>query len=244
LWAVEVLKSNPATWMTRGNRRNERPKIKILDEPLINSVGRSVTLLLVDNPIRMNLLLTISCLVASASAFVSQSSPAFVASRTSTQHRHMMMLSPQELASTASATTNWLATIDGDIAKISDNEFAPIFAGGLLVMFGGVISAFIVGFILDRGDLYANVVADSYAQSAEDEEFWKGLSEEERKKTQELIQKLNAEKEGGERPSLEPPSTVVTAESDEKTVVTATTVPATPEEKVPVKEVDMFSDYD
>ena len=50
-------------------------------------------------------------------------------------------------------------------------------------MFGGVLSALVVGFILDRGDLYATVAAESYLQGADDEEFWKGLSDEEKKKT-------------------------------------------------------------
>jgi hypothetical protein len=30
-----------------------------------------------------------------------------------------------------------LSTVDQDIAKLSDNEFAPIFAGGIAVMCGG-----------------------------------------------------------------------------------------------------------
>jgi hypothetical protein len=64
-------------------------------------------------------------------------------------------------------------------------------------MFGGVISALIVGFILDSRDLYANVVATSYAQGGEDEAFWKGLSEEENRKVQEALTKLRASKEKG-----------------------------------------------
>jgi hypothetical protein len=86
-----------------------------------------------------------------------------------------------------------VATIDADIAKLSDNEFAPIFAGGILVMFGGVISALIVGAILESTNSYAEVIADSYAQSSGDEEFWKGLSEEERNKTRDLLQKVKRE---------------------------------------------------
>ena len=85
-----------------------------------------------------------------------------------------MMVFPDSIYTTSTT----LATIDMDIAKLSDNEFAPVFMGAIVVMFGGVLSALIVGFILDKGDLYASVVADSYIQSSDDEEFWKGLSEE------------------------------------------------------------------
>jgi hypothetical protein len=51
-----------------------------------------------------------------------------------------------------------IATIDADIAKIPENEFAPVFMGGVVVMFGGVIASLIVGTILEKGDLYASVV--------------------------------------------------------------------------------------
>jgi hypothetical protein len=125
-----------------------------------------------------------------------------------------------------------LATIDADIANIDDNKFGLVFAGGIAVMVGGVLSALIVGFILERGDLYASVVADSYLQGAQDEEFWKGLSDEEKKKTQELLSKVKASKEGGTAPAggdtaIQP--------------VTPTPEVFVSEEK---KEVGMFSDYD
>jgi hypothetical protein len=126
-----------------------------------------------------------------------------------------------------------ISTIDSDIANIPTNEFAPIFMGGIIVMFGGVLSALIVGFILENGNLYANVVADSYAQTEEDEEFWKGLSDEEKKKAQAMIDKLNAKKtkqEGGvSTPQVTPVqmTDVVTQEDDAKETV----------------ELDMFSDY-
>ena len=148
-----------------------------------------------------------------------------------------------------------LATIDADIANISDNEFAPIFPGGIMVMFGGILSALIVGFILESNNSYANVIADSYAQSEDDEEFWKGLSDEEAIKVREAMQKLKAAKEGGTSSStsskevaantmasetvavVEPPSAATTADNTKK--VTA----------MPSKETqnagadDMFSDY-
>lgn len=144
-----------------------------------------------------------------------------------TQH-HMLPLD-----SLASSSNMLISTIDSDIANIPTNEFAPIFMGGIIVMFGGVLSALIVGFILENGNLYANVVADSYAQTEEDEEFWKGLSDEEKKKAQAMIDKLNAKKtqqEGGDStPQVTPVqmTDVVTQKDDAKETV----------------ELDMFSDY-
>jgi hypothetical protein len=129
-------------------------------------------------------------------------------------------------------------------------------------MFGGVLSALMVGFILERGDLYANVVADSYAQGAQDEEFWKGLSEEEKKKAEEMLQRIRDSKAAGAAgggagaenaknvtptmvaPKSEPASSsaplpmskVLVTESSTKLSSSSSSSP-------PPKEVDMFSDY-
>jgi hypothetical protein len=132
----------------------------------------------------------------------------------------------------------WIATVDSDIAKLSDNEFAPIFAGGLLVMFGGLVSTLVVGAIIDKKDLYASIVADSYAQGAQDEEFWKGLSEEEKKKTQELLERIKQSKEGGSvAAAVEKVSEI---EQTASQAVTAVVSEAKVQEKT---EVGMFSDY-
>lgn len=130
-----------------------------------------------------------------------------------------------------------LATIDADIANIDDNKFGLVFAGGIAVMVGGVLSALIVGFILERGDLYASVVADSYLQGAQDEEFWKGLSEEETKKTQELLSKVKASKEGG---TIDTTAQHATSYSSDGYKTTPVSVNVSEEKK----EVGMFSDYD
>jgi hypothetical protein len=108
--------------------------------------------------------------------------------------------------------------------------------GGIIVMFGGVISALIVGYILESKNLYANVVADSYAQGADDEEFWKGLSDEEKKKTQALIDKLNAKKasENGVPVQIEASAKAVSTVDD-------SFLESVLEKNVP--ELDMFSDY-
>lgn len=95
------------------------------------------------------------------------------------------------------ATNIILATIDSDISKLSDNEFAPVFFGGIAVMLGGLLSTIFVGTVIDKKDMYAQLIADSYAQiDNDDEEFWKGLSEEEKKKTQEFLKNIQNSKNG------------------------------------------------
>ena len=108
---------------------------------------------------------------------------------------------------------------------------------------GGVLSALIVGFLLEKGDLYASVAAESYLQSAESEDFWKGLSEEEKKKTEEVLAKIKAQKEGGGAPAAlasteiqEPAATTPAASSDSQE--NSSMAPA-----VASKPTDMFSDY-
>jgi hypothetical protein len=136
-------------------------------------------------------------------------------------------------------SSNWIATIDADIANISDNEFAPIFMGGILVMLGGVFSATILGFILEKGDLYANVVADSYVQQGNDEEFWRGLSEEDRIKGMEILKEL--EEKNGKRPSTSPSiSPVVETNNADSTTISLENSRSTST----TKKVDMFNDYE
>lgn len=61
-------------------------------------------------------------------------------------------------------------------------------------MIGGVLSTLFVGFLLERGNSYASVVAESYAQGG-DEEFWKSLSPEDQEKAREMLDKLRESKE-------------------------------------------------
>lgn len=133
-------------------------------------------------------------------------------------------------------TSSWIATVDSDIAAMSDNEFAPIFAGGIVVMFGGLVSALIVGLILEKNDSYANVIADSYAQGADfDEDFWKNISDEDKVKAEEILTKLKSQ---GMENLPEPPKTA----SATPPALDTTEKEATPS---PVQQqVDMFSDYD
>ncbi len=91
------------------------------------------------------------------------------------------------------STSTYLSTISADIDNIPQDEFAKVFAGGIVVMIGGVFSAVMVGFLLESNNSYASVVADSYAQGG-DEEFWDSLSPEDQVKAKELIKKLKASK--------------------------------------------------
>jgi hypothetical protein len=113
-------------------------------------------------------------------------------------------------------------------------------------MFGGVLSALIVGFILERGDLYASVVAQSYAQGGDSEEFWRGLSDEERNKAEGALQKIRDSRNGGGA------AATTTAAADVEPAVAAaqpvrseeTKPEAKKESAAEAKPVDMFSDYE
>lgn len=108
-----------------------------------------------------------------------------------------LILDDTILSSTISSSQNIIATVSADIDSISNDEFGKVFAGGIAVMVGGVLSAVMVGFLLESNNSYASVVADSYAQGG-DEEFWEKLNPEETLKAKELIAKLKASKEGRE----------------------------------------------
>ena len=147
-----------------------------------------------------------------------------------------MLADEGSLTDSIVASNMWISTIDSDIANIPQNEFAPVFMGGIVVMFGGVISALIVGYILESKNLYANVVADSYAQGADDEEFWKGLSDEEKKKTQALINKLNAKKVSEKDTPVQIGASAIDVSTGDDSFLESVL-----EKNAP--ELDMFSDY-
>ncbi|KAG7363413.1 hypothetical protein IV203_026773 [Nitzschia inconspicua] len=139
------------------------------------------------------------------------------------------------------AQSLWVATIDADIDKIPENEFATVFAGGIVVMLGGVISALIVGAILEKGDLYATLAAESYIQSEDDAEFWKNLSEEEKKKAQILLSKIKEGKEMGIQDESQLKEAVMSAIEEQ---ATNPAVPnPTKEEEATKASNDIFSDY-
>merc|ERR1712238_201568 len=128
--------------------------------------------------------------------------------------------SPTTLTTTATTTTAvsvdalqtmaqnlLLATIDSDIANIQLEEFRKVFAGGIAVMAGGLLSTIGVGVILEKNNLYTKLAAESYLDMANDDpDFWKkmteGLSPEEQAKTREIMEKMKQKKKGnGEKRS-------------------------------------------
>jgi len=146
---------------------------------------------------------------------------------------------------TDSAST-FISTISADIDNIPDNEFGKIFAGGIVVMFGGVFSALIVGFLLESGNSYAGIVADSYAQGG-DEEFWESLSPEDQKKTRELLKKLNNEESSGNTDDAGMLLETIKETIDIAGVKTKNKTPTSsvsPSTKTQKEEVSMFADYD
>lgn len=180
-------------------------------------------------------LLCIATLLYHVKGFVS---PTIVGASTQfrgkSQHDASFDLVDQAIQTTSNAIL--IATIDADVASLSENEFKPVFMGGLVVMFGGLISALMVGLIVDKRNLYASLVADSYAQSGEDEEFWKGLSEEEKNKAQDLIRKFK----GSQSSSNE----------DDKLLIVSKTAAErkdksnnNTDQELKVQESTLFSDY-
>ena len=130
------------------------------------------------------------------------------------------------------SASNILATIDADIAKISNEDFGKVFAGGILVMVGGVLSALIVGFILEKSNSYAQVIADSYDQGGDDA-FWNSLSPEDREKAKDMLEKLRKSK--GDEGAMEPRSAIKEA--------LAVKVPKIESEQPKRETVSMFNDY-
>merc|ERR1712087_349377 len=99
--------------------------------------------------------------------------------RTTSMTKQKMVMDPQLMDAIASTSTH-ISTIDADIANIADDQFGIVFAGGIVVMLGGVFSALAVGAILNAGQSYGRVIADSYAEDVEGDDPFAGLSEEER----------------------------------------------------------------
>jgi hypothetical protein len=106
-----------------------------------------------------------------------------------------------------------------------------------------LLSAIFVGLIVDKNDLYASIVADSYAQSAQDEEFWKGLNEEEKIKAQELLRRIKKSKGQVVDEPLIPSASLnaVSTGNDGPVTQPLHTKSQTKEEKPAL--VDIFSDY-
>ena len=134
----------------------------------------------------------------------------FASSASTTTSLYVVPVDIELYSSIATATTTthaaaqnlWIATIDSDIANIQLEEFRKVFAGGIAVMAGGLISTTMVGFILKKKDLYTSLAAESYLDMAKDDpDFWKkmsdGLSEQEKAKVETWRIKQLQQQEGG-----------------------------------------------
>ncbi len=116
-------------------------------------------------------------------------------------------------------------------------------------MIGGLVSTTLLGTIIDKKDLYANLAAESYLDMADDPEFWKqmteGMSPEEKEKARELMEKIKADRAGETAPAISSESTTVMSASSE-TGVTSEAPAATsepPKDEAAKASNDMFSDY-
>jgi hypothetical protein len=160
---------------------------------------------------------------------------------------------------TQAAQNLWIATIDSDIANIQLEEFRKVFAGGIAVMAGGLISTTFVGYILKKKDLYTSLAAESYLDMAKDDpDFWKkmsdGLSEEEKAKVESWRIKQQQQQEGGGDAvvnvvdsSSSSISGIINNDNEQEQVVSSSSqgrVETTNADKETAKASnDMFSDY-
>jgi len=97
----------------------------------------------------------------------------------------------------------------------------------------------IVGFILEKSDIYSNLAAESYLETVDDEEFWKGLSEEEKVMAETALNRIKEAR--GE--VIPPPKSEAASESSTLAESSVDTPGdrESPEQSSAPK--DMFSDY-
>ena len=120
-------------------------------------------------------------------------------------------------------------------------------------MIGSVISAMMVGFMLEKGDLYASVAAESYLQSGDDEAFWKTLSDEEQVKAREILDKIKSSSSKKETRGESTTTTGSTTTGSSRVVVDSNVAVGASSMSEPLaraaapvqasKPADMFSDY-
>lgn len=127
------------------------------------------------------------------------------------------------------------------------------------VMFGGLISTTLLGTIIEKKDLYANLAAESYIDMADDPNFWQqmteGMSPEEKEKAKELMAKIKAQR-AGETAGTEQLTTMSSegaetsggnssssSESQSSSSSPSTVTLETAKDKAAKASNDMFSDY-
>jgi len=116
-------------------------------------------------------------------------------------------------------------------------------------MIGGLVSTTLLGTIIEKKDLYANLAAESYIDLADDPNFWKqmteGMSPEEQEKAKELMTKIKAQRAGE---AVEQPLSVSSVTSETiSSIETESSSSASPLETAKDETAktsnDMFSDY-
>jgi len=118
-------------------------------------------------------------------------------------------------------------------------------------MFGGLISTTLLGTLIDKNDLYADLAVESYIDMADDPDFWRkmteGMSPEEQEKAKELMAKIKAQRESEEGSAVDVgKSPVLASDSEAEAASAVTTTPAPVEaakEETAKASNDMFSDY-
>lgn len=117
-------------------------------------------------------------------------------------------------------------------------------------MVGGLISTTLLGTIIEKKDLYANLAAESYIDMADDPNFWKqmteGMSPEEQEKAKELMLKIKAQRAGeaGEQALAMSSEGAGTSSSAETEATSSSFDPfETSKEETAKASNDIFSDY-
>lgn len=140
---------------------------------------------------------------------------------------------PDDHALLASAST-LVATIDSDIASIPEDEFGRVFAGAGVIILGSLLSLVFVGYLIESGGMYADLVAETYVEQdfmtnpEGDKQYLDslGLDEEGKREAEEMVRAFREKK-------MRKAGTWTEEEEEGKQQLL--------EEK---NEKDMFSDYD
>ena len=116
-------------------------------------------------------------------------------------------------------------------------------------MIGGLISTTLLGTIIEKKDLYANLAAESYIEMADDPSFWKqmteGMSPEEQEKAKELMAKIKAQREGeqqGQQPQAMASQGIEARSSSTELEEKSSPAPVEADDTAKASN-DMFSDY-
>lgn len=161
-----------------------------------------------------------------------------------------LSVDPTQLSDALSSASVHVATVSADIDSIPTDEFGTVFAGGIAVMLGGVVSALVVGALLDSGDNYSSVIAESYEgrvtkeEIMADEEFWSKLTPEQQEEAKKLLGKVKESKERGGTglPLVGDREEAQKTDAKEDEFAPPAAVAAV--EKKPKQEVSMFDDYE